>query len=67
LKKYVAENNVTFSVLVDADTKVGERAFHRNGLPVSFIYDRSGRLVAQALSFPAMDRLLDKLGQAGLH
>jgi peroxiredoxin len=67
LRKYVAENNVRFPVLVDADTKVEERAFHMRGLPVSFIYDRSGRLVAQAPSAPTIERLLEKLGQAGLH
>jgi peroxiredoxin len=67
LRKYAAENNVRFPVLVDADTKVEERAFHMKGLPASFIYDRSGRLVAQAPSAPTIERLLEKLGQAGLH
>jgi peroxiredoxin len=67
LRKYVAETNVRLPVLVDAGTKIEERAFHMSGLPVSFIYDRSGRLVAQAPSAPTMERLLEKLGQAGLH
>jgi peroxiredoxin len=67
LRKYVAETNVGFPVLVDPDMKIEERAFHMSGLPVSFIYDRSGRLVAQAPSAPTMERLLEKLRQAGLH
>jgi peroxiredoxin len=67
LRKFVAENNVRFPVLVDAGKKVEEEAFQVRGLPVSFIYDRSGRLVAQALCMPTMERLLEKLGRAGLH
>jgi peroxiredoxin len=58
LRKFVAENDIRFPVLVDPGTKVGEQAFHMRGLPASFIYDRSGRLVAQALSMPTMERLL---------
>ena len=53
-------------MLPDAGKKVGERIFHVTGIPVSFIYDRSGRLVAQAMSIPTRDRLLDKLSLAGL-
>ena len=67
LRKYVAENNVRFPVLVDADAKVEERTFHTKGVPASFIYDRSGKLVAQAPTAPTMDRWLEKLAQAGLH
>ena len=67
LRKFVAENDVRFPVLVDTSKKIEEEAFHVRGLPVSFIYDRSGRLVAQALCMPTMERLLDKLDRAGLH
>ncbi len=67
LRKFVAEYEVRFPVLVDPGTKVGEQAFHVGALPASFIYDRSGRLVAQAPSAPTMERLLKKLELAGLH
>jgi len=66
LRKFVAENQVQFPVLPDAGAKVGENAYHEAGVPVSFIYDRSGAIVAQALSFPTMERLLEKLERAGL-
>jgi len=66
LRKFVSDEGVGFPVLPDAGEKVGERIFHVTGIPVSFIYDRSGRLVAQAMSIPTRDRLLDKLSLAGL-
>jgi peroxiredoxin len=66
LRKFVAENDVEFPVLVDAGAEVQKNAYHTVGVPVSFIYDRSGRIVAQALSMPTMDRMLEKLERAGL-
>jgi peroxiredoxin len=66
LKKFVVENGLQFPVLLDARAKVEENAYHAIGVPVSFIYDRSGTIVAQARSFPTMERLVEKLRIAGL-
>jgi hypothetical protein len=44
-----------------------KEAFHVDGIPVSFIYDRTGQLVVQAMSRPTMQGFLEILGQAGLH
>lgn len=66
LTKFVAESGIEFPVLVDAGAKVEERAYHTVGVPVSFVYDRSGKIVAQALSFPTIERLIEKLKRAGL-
>ena len=66
LRKFVAEEGLPFPVLPDAGAKVAENAYHAIGVPASFLYDRSGAIVAQAPSFPTMERLLEKLEQAGL-
>ena len=47
--------------------KLHEEAFHVSGFPVSFIYDRSGTLLAQASCMPTAERLLEQLERAGLH
>jgi peroxiredoxin len=66
LRKFVSDENVNFPVLPDGGKKIGGQVFHVTGVPVSFIYNRSGRLVAQAMFMPTKERLLDKLSQAGL-
>lgn len=65
LRKFVAENGVPFPVFSDAGAKVEENAYREVGVPVSFIYDRSGAIVAQALSFPTMQRLLEEARASG--
>lgn len=67
VRKFAVQNNITFPVLLDGGKKVEEEAFHVSGFPVNFIFDRSGRLVAQTSYALASDRLLEKLERAGLH
>jgi peroxiredoxin len=66
LRRFVAEEKIGFPVLTDHGQKVKE-AFHVDGIPVSFIYDRTGQLVVQAMSRPTTQGFLEILGQAGLH
>ena len=48
LRNYLAEQKVSFPLLVDPDDKVRER-FRVAGIPKTFLYDREGRLAGQTL------------------
>jgi peroxiredoxin len=65
LRRFVAEEKLGFPVLTDHGQKVKE-AFHVDGIPASFIYDRTGQLVVQAMVGPTMQGFLEILRQAGL-
>jgi peroxiredoxin len=55
----------TFPILLDAGRKVTER-FGVEGIPKSFLYDREGKLVAQAIDRRTERQFLAMLQQAGL-
>ncbi len=63
---YVAEHNMTYPVLLDPDHKISDR-FHVQGIPRSLIFDRQGKLVAQANDGRTQRQFLELLSQAGLH
>jgi len=65
IKPYLTERPVTFPILLDPGRKVGE-AFHIDGIPKSFVYDREGRLVAQSIDMRTQKQFLEMLAQAGL-
>ncbi len=65
LKHFAAGQNLNYPVLLDPG-QVARGAFRVTGIPASFVYDRSGKLVAQALTRPNMQRFLEMLGDAGL-
>jgi hypothetical protein len=52
-------------VLLDPGRKVHE-AFLIEGIPNTFVYDRSGKLVAQAMDMRTMSQFLQLLAKAGL-
>ncbi len=65
VKPFVAERNVTYPVLLDPGRKVNE-LFQVEGIPKSFVYDRNGRLAAQAIDMRTQKQFLEMLAQAGV-
>ena len=63
---YLAEHKVEYPVLLDAGRKVNAR-FQIEGIPKSFVYDRKGKLVAQAIDMRTEAQFLEMLRQAGIH
>ena len=62
---FVAEQKVTYPILLDPGRKVNE-LFQIEGIPKTFVYDRSGRLVAQSIDMRTKRQFLEMLSQAGL-
>lgn len=62
---FIAERKISYPVLLDPGRKVGE-AFVVEGIPKSFVYDRSGKLVAQSIDMRTKGQFLSMLAQAGL-
>ncbi len=62
---FLAERNITYPVLLDPGRKVNEQ-FRIEGIPKSFVYDRSGKLVAQSIDMRTQRQFLEMLAQAGL-
>jgi peroxiredoxin len=62
---YLAEHKVSYPVLLDPGRKVND-LFIVEGIPKSFVYDRSGRMVAQSIDMRTRSQFLAMLAQAGL-
>ena len=65
IKPYLAEQPVTYPILLDAGRKANE-SFRIDGIPKSFVYDREGKLVAQSIDMRTQKQFLEMLAQAGL-
>ena len=65
VRPYIQEHNVSYPVLLDPGRKVNE-AFQVEGIPKSFVYDRSGKLAAQAIDMRTKQQFLEMLERAGL-
>ena len=65
VKPFVTERNVTYPILLDTGRKVNA-LFQIEGIPKSFVYDRKGALVAQAIDMRTRKQFLEMLAQAGL-
>ena len=65
VKPFIAEHNFTYSVLLDPGRKVDD-LFVVEGIPKSFVYDRSGKLVAESIDMRTRRQFLAMLAQAGL-
>jgi peroxiredoxin len=65
VKPFIAEKQFTFPVLLDLGRKVN-KLFDVEGIPKTFIYDREGRLAAQAIDMRTERQLLEMLGRAGI-
>jgi peroxiredoxin len=62
---YLAEHKVSYPVLLDSGRKVND-LFIVEGIPRSFVYDRSGKMVAQSIDMRTRSQFLAMLAQAGL-
>ena len=62
---YLAEHKVSYPVLLDPGRKVND-LFIVEGIPKSFVYDRSGKMVAQSIDMRTRNQFLEMLSQAGL-
>ena len=66
LRKYLAEQNLSFPLLLDPDDKV-KKQFLVAGIPKTFLYDREGHLIAQTLDRPNTSGWIALLNLAGFH
>ncbi len=62
---YLAAHKITYPILLDPGRKVAER-FHVQGIPRTFVFDRNGKLVTQAIDRRTKNQFLQMLAQAGL-
>jgi peroxiredoxin len=62
---YVKEYGYSYPVLLDAGRKVNDM-FGIRGIPKSFVYDREGKLVAQAMDMRTERQFMGMLEAAGL-
>lgn len=65
VKPFVAKAAVTYPILLDTDRSVN-KLFQIEGIPKSFVYDRGGKLVSQAIDMRTEKQFLAMLGEAGL-
>jgi peroxiredoxin len=65
VKPFVATRGIQFPILLDPGRKVNE-LFRIEGIPKSFVYDRTGKLAAQSIDMRTMGQFLEMLGRAGL-
>ena len=65
VRPFIAKEKVTYPILLDPGRKVNE-LFQIEGIPKTFVYDRSGKLVAQSIDMRTRRQFLEMLAQAGL-
>ena len=65
VQPFVAGQRFTYPILLDPGRRVNEM-FQVEGIPKSFVYDREGKLVAQAIDMRTRRQFLAMLAQAGL-
>ena len=65
VRPFIAEQKVSYPVLLDPGRKVNE-LFQIEGIPKTFVYDRNGNLVAQSIDMRTRRQFLEMLAQAGL-
>jgi peroxiredoxin len=65
VRPFVAQQKVTYPILLDPGRKVNE-LFQIEGIPKTFVYDRNGKLVAQSIDMRTRRQFLEMLAQAGL-
>ncbi len=65
VRPFAAREKLSFPVLLDPGDKIREE-FGAKGVPASFVYDRSGHLVATTLDRASKSRWMELLGAAGL-
>jgi peroxiredoxin len=66
VEPFVQRESISYPVLLDPGRKVNQ-AFAIQGIPKTFVYDRAGRLVAEAIDMRTQPQFLAMLAKAGLH
>jgi peroxiredoxin len=65
VQPFVAEQKLTYPVLLDPGRKVND-LFQVQGIPKSFVYDRNGKLAAEAIDMRTQRQFLEMIKSAGL-
>lgn len=65
VKPFVESNKYTYPMLLDPGRKVNT-AYHIEGIPKSFLYNREGKMVAQTIDMRTQKQFLELLALAGL-
>jgi peroxiredoxin len=65
VRPFIAQQKVTYPILLDPGRKVNE-LFQIEGIPKTFVYNRDGQLVAQSIDMRTRRQFLEMLAQAGL-
>jgi peroxiredoxin len=64
--QFVYQYKSSYPILLDPGRKVNTE-YDINGIPKSFVYDREGKLVAQAIDMRTKRQFLEMLAQAVLN
>ena len=65
VQPFIEEQKYTYPILLDPGRKINS-LYRVDGIPKSFLYDRNGRLVAQAIDMRTQRQFLEMLKLAGL-
>jgi peroxiredoxin len=65
VEPFVVEHKVSYPVLLDPGRRVND-LFVVRGIPKTFVYDRSGRLVAESIDMRTRKQFMELLARAGL-
>jgi peroxiredoxin len=63
---YVSAHHLDYPILLDTGGTVA-KSFHVEGIPKTFIFDRSGKLAAQSIDMRTQGQFLALLAQAGIN
>lgn len=66
VRSFLAKHKVKYPILIDPGDKV-HKLFAVDGIPKSYLYDRDGKLVAEAMDMRTRRQFLEMLAKAGLH
>jgi thiol-disulfide isomerase/thioredoxin len=66
VNSYIGEHPYTYPILLDPGDKL-EKQMAVDGIPKSFLYNREGKIVAQAIDMRTRGQFLQMLAQAGLN
>lgn len=66
VESFIREHKMTYPVLLDPGDKV-HKLYSVEGIPMSFLYDAQGKLVAEAIDMRTREQFLGMLAKAGIH
>ena len=65
IQPFIAEHHYTYPILLDPGSNV-HKLFVVEGIPKSFLYDRDGKLAAEAIDMRTRGQFLEMLARAGI-